>query len=502
MSVSVNAVLLDILVLLLAAKVAAEVAERVKVPAVVGEIVAGILIGPSVLGLVKGNDVVRVLGELGVILLLLQVGLEMDLAELGAVGRASLAVATIGVVTLLTAGTGVAWLFADNGKEALFIGAALTATSVGITARVFGDLRALAMIEARTVIGAAVADDVMGLVVLTVVVRLVSQGSVSVVSVLSIVSVAVAFLAVTSVVGVRFAPGLFAAVARYSRSSGTLVALALAFTLGVSELASAAKLAPIIGAFVAGLSLTRSPAAERIRRELTPVGHLFIPVFFLQIGIDAQVGQFAKPAVLGLAGAMLVVAVAGKLAASAGMRGAPGDRLLVGMGMIPRGEVSLIFATIGLRQHVFGQVVYAALLLVVLATTLLTPPVLRWRLLRLRAARVAASPVVPMPAGGWLGLVPAPGGATVELAAEPPLGEALGVALHAALLCGEHRPGAGLLDWVAALPEGPLTWDRAARARFFELLDGGGPRSWRFLTTTGVLDRALPELAHALARRQ
>ena len=183
---------------------------------------------------------------------------------------------------------------------------------------------------------------------------------------------------------------------------------------------------------------------------------------------------------------MLVVAVAGKLAASSGMRGAPGDRLLVGMGMIPRGEVSLIFATIGLRQHVFGQDIYAALLLVVLATTLLTPPVLRWRLLRLRAARVAASPVVPMPAGGWLGLVPAPGGATVELAAEPPLGEALGVALHAALLCGEHRPGAGLLDWVAALPEGPLTWDRAARASFFELLDGGGPRSWRFLALTGA----------------
>src|SRR5439155_21177507 len=162
---------------------------------------------------VKGNDVVRVLGELGVILLLLQVGLEMDLAELGAVGRASLAVATIGVVTLLTAGTGVAWLFADNGKEALFIGAALTATSVGITARVFGDLRALAMIEARTVIGAAVADDVMGLVVLTVVVRLVSHGSVTVVSVLSILSIEVDFTAVGSLVDVLFARGLFAAVA-------------------------------------------------------------------------------------------------------------------------------------------------------------------------------------------------------------------------------------------------------------------------------------------------
>src|SRR5438046_5478245 len=135
---NVTKVLLDILVVLVAAKGAAELAERIKLPAVVGEIVAGVVVGPSALGLVKGDDVLRVLGELGVILLLLQVGLEMDLAELGAVGRASLAVATIGVVTLLTAGTGVAWLFAEYGKEALFIVAALTATRVGITERVFG----------------------------------------------------------------------------------------------------------------------------------------------------------------------------------------------------------------------------------------------------------------------------------------------------------------------------------------------------------------------------
>src|SRR5205807_282782 len=170
------------------------------------------------------------------ILLLLDVGLEMDIAELGAVGRASLAVATIGVIVPFAGGYGVGALLGMTGKEALFVGAALTATSVGITARVFGDLRALASVEARTVLGAAVADDVLGLVILTVVVRIVTQGSVSVGGVVLLVGTAVAFLALTTAVGVRVAPTLFVLVARHGRSSGTLVAVALAFTLGVSEL--------------------------------------------------------------------------------------------------------------------------------------------------------------------------------------------------------------------------------------------------------------------------
>src|SRR2546423_2254314 len=211
---NVTKVLLDILVVLVAAKGAAELAERIKLPAVVGEIVAGVVVGPSALGLVKGDDVLRVLGELGVILLLLQVGLEMDLAELGAVGRASMSVATCGVIAPFVAGYFVGVANGMTGNEALFVGAALTATSVGITARVFGDLRALATVEARTVLGAAVADDVMGLVILTVVVRLVTEGHVSLLRVASVVGVGVGLLIVTSLVGVRLAPPLFAFVAR------------------------------------------------------------------------------------------------------------------------------------------------------------------------------------------------------------------------------------------------------------------------------------------------
>ncbi|HYX43824.1 MAG TPA: cation:proton antiporter, partial [Acidimicrobiales bacterium] len=206
-------------------------------------------------------------------------------------------------------------------------------------------------------------------------------------------------------------------------------------------------------------------------------------------------GRFADPGVLALAGALLAVALIGKVVSSVAAGG--GDRLLIGLGMIPRGEVGLIFATIGLRQRVFGEDVYAALLLVVLATTLLTPPALRWRLGRLRA-RAHSARVRPPPAEGWL-LV---SDQTVELAAEPPLGDALAVALEAAVACETRSPGPDLLAWLASLPPDRLPWDAAARRRFLALLSEGGPRAWRFLAVTGVLDRSLPELAEALSRRQ
>jgi Kef-type K+ transport system membrane component KefB/glycine cleavage system regulatory protein len=469
------------------------------VPPVLGEIVAGILVGPSVLGLVGADDVLRVLGELGVILLLLQVGLEMDLGELGSVGRASLSVATVGVVVPFAAGIAAGFAFGMSGNEALFVGAALTATSVGITARVFGDLRALASVEARTVLGAAVADDVIGLVILTVVTRIVSEGSVSLASVTWIVVVAVGFLVITTFVGIRVAPPLFATVTRHSRSSGTLVAVALAFTLAIAELADAAKLAPIVGAFVAGLVMARSAPAERIRRELTSVSHLLIPVFFLQIGIDAEIDQFIHAKVLALAGVLLVVAILGKLASIAGMWGATGDRLLVGIGMIPRGEVGLIFATIGLRQGVFGDDVYAALLLVILVTTVATPPALRQRLVQLRKRRQPTmTGATVRPHDGWL----IERDHRVELVSEPSAGLTLEVALEVAVRCATAAPGDTVMAWFGELPAGPLRWTTSARGRFVELLRHGSVRSWRLLTVTGVLARSLPELGAPIESRQ
>jgi Kef-type K+ transport system membrane component KefB/predicted amino acid-binding ACT domain protein len=496
---SVGAVLLDILIVLIAAKVAAEIAERVGFPAVVAEILAGVLIGPSMLDWVGANETLRVLGELGVILLLLQVGMEMNLGELGAVGRASIGVAVVGVVVPMAAGFGVATGFGHDANTSLFLGAALAATSVGITARVFSDLRALATVEARTVLGAAVADDVLGLIILTVVVRVVTAGSVSLLSVAGILGIALGFLVVTTVVGSKAAPPLFQALNRYSRSPGTLVAVALAFALAFGELAEAAKLAPIVGAFVAGLSLSRSNTADRISRELAPVGHLFIPVFFLEIGIDANADQFFRPAVLGIAVALFVVAVAGKLVAAVGATGSPGDKPLIGIGMIPRGEVGLIFATIGLQEGVLGRDLYASLLLVVLATTLVAPPLLRWRLNRIRAERGRrADATSPMPAGGWLRT----DDGVVDLAATPPDRMALNVGLQAALAMADARPGNDLLDWMGGLGNEPLRWDQESTELLFAVLQRGNERTWRFLETSGVLERALPELADAVRRRR
>jgi Kef-type K+ transport system membrane component KefB len=395
----------------------------------------------------------------------------------------------------------VSELFGYDAKTALFLGAALAATSVGITARVFSDLRALATVEARTVLGAAVADDVLGLVILTVVVRIVSEGSVSVLSVLGIFAIALGFLVATTAVGARAAPPLFQFLHRYARSAGTLVALALAFTLAFAELADAAELAPIVGAFVAGLSLSRSSVSDRITRELAPVGHLFIPVFFLQIGIDAKVEAFFDPTVLAIGGALFAVAVVGKIVAAVGATGSPGDKRLIGLGMLPRGEVGLIFATIGLRETILDQEQYAALLLVVLATTLVAPPLLRWRLQQIRAGRAERRhPSTAPPGGRWL----VTRDAEVDLAGSPPEGLALSLALEAAqaISKGGVQPGRAFLDYLGDLGDTPMRWDRDASRRLFEVLRSGDARTWRFLETTGVLERALPELAEAVRRRR
>jgi Kef-type K+ transport system membrane component KefB len=376
----------NLLIIILVARLAAELAERIKIPAVLGEIVAGIIIGPSVLGLIdpiKHLDVanmVLLLGEIGVILLLFQVGLEMDLGEMAKVGKPALLVAIIGVAVPFAAGFGVAASFGEDAKVALFIGAALTATSVGITARVLGDLRALALRESRIVLGAAVADDVLGLVILTVVVKVVTEGSISAGVVLETIGLAAGFLLLTGLLAIYVIPRVFTRIDRIAKSSTTIVSIAFALTLAFSLLANQAKLAFIIGAFMAGLAVGRSPQHERIAEGLNPLGHIFIPVFFASIGINADLEAMFQPSVLALASVLTVVAIIGKLVAGLGIGRSGGDKLLIGIGMMPRGEVGLIFASIGLSKGVLDNELYGALLLMVLVTTLITPPLLRLKI--------------------------------------------------------------------------------------------------------------------------
>lgn len=499
-AIDYGSIFLDLAVILVVAKLAAELFERVRIPAVIGEISAGILIGPSVLGLVGSTDATKILAEVGVIILLATVGMETDLDELRKVGRASMVVAVIGVALPMGSGFLAGGFLGESTNASLFLGAAMAATSVGITARVFGDLRALSSTEARIVLGAAVADDVLGLVILTVVTRVVEQGSVDAAGIASTIGLAAGFLVVSTVAGVLLVPRLFALIGARATSAATVGAAAAAVTFGFSAAASSAQLAPIIGAFVAGTALGRTAHHDRIAREFTALGGVFIPVFFLQIGIDTEVGKFFDPHVLGVAAVLSLIAVGGKVIAGFGAIGTNTDRLLIGLGMVPRGEVGLIFATIGVSVGVFNDDLYAVVLLVVLVTTVIAPPLLRLRLARSEPASPTPddSASTPEPPGGWIQL----DGDTAVLRGNPPSRLALRISLEAAQRAATHTPDTALLDWLHEHRAVPLSWDAASTQQFLDLLVRGNARSWRLLEITGVLERALPSMAEAVDRRR
>ena len=501
----------SLLIIIVVARLAAEIAERINIPPVLGEIMAGIAIGPSVLNWVDPishlavSDMIILLGEIGVILLLLQVGLEMDLAELGRVGRSAFLVAIIGVAVPFAAGFGVASAFGETGKIALFIGATLTATSVGITARVLGDLRALATTEARVVLGAAVADDVLGLVILTVVVKIVTEGSISAGVVLETIGLALGFLLITGLLAIYVIPKALDRLHRVSVSSTTVVGAAFALTIAFALLAHEAKLAFIIGAFMAGLGIGRSSQHSRIADGLGPLGHVFIPVFFASIGINADLAAMVKPEVLALAGALTAVAIIGKLVSAAGVSGSKVDRLMVGIGMIPRGEVGLIFASIGLSRGVLDEDLYGAVLMMVLVTTVITPPLISMRLKKtgigdpteLATADLSSTPVME-PAGGWLHV----SDGLIVLNGSPAPQQTVTLALRAAELAVTAEPSDALIRWFGDNSQVALTWTAADSEQLLDLLRDGTPKSWRFLETTGVLERCLPEVASTIDQRR
>lgn len=499
-TVDFTEILRHLALVLIVAKLAAEAAERIRVPAVLGEIVAGIIIGPSVLGLVDPSDALKILAEIGVVILLANVGMETDLNELRRVGRSALAVAVIGVVVPMGLGIGAGRVLGESGNASVFLGAALAATSVGITARVFGDLRALASTEARIVLGAAVADDVLGLVILTVVTRIVEQGSVDAVGIATTVGLAVAFLLVAVGLGVTVVPRLMGRVGALAVSGTTVGVVGAGITFAFAAAAGASNLAPIIGAFVAGTALGRSPHHERMERDLSSVGSVFIPVFFLQIGIDTDVTKFVQAHVLFVAAVLFVIAVLGKVVAGLGAPRASSDRLLIGLGMVPRGEVGLIFATIGMSVGVFHEDLYAVVLLVVLLSTLVTPPLLRWRLTApvTSASHEAPGAEATAPHGGWVREAEG----RISIAGSPGAGDTLRVALDAARACTDASPGPDLMDWLHGHRADTLSWSRESTAAFMDVVRSGNARSWRLLEITNVLDRALPEVAHSLDTRR
>jgi Kef-type K+ transport system membrane component KefB/predicted amino acid-binding ACT domain protein len=496
-TLNIGRILLDLTIILIVAKVAAEVSDRIHVPAVIGEIVAGILIGPSVLGLVNTGDMLFFLAELGVILLLIQVGLETDIIELKSVGRASILVAIIGVVLPMVLGFGASSMLGESVNTSLFVGAALTATSIGITARVFGDLRALATVEARTVLGAAVVDDVLGLIILTVVTRIVEQGSVGIGTIASTIGLAIGFLAVTSTVGFTIFPQLFARIAKGARSTSTVSVVAIGIALGFSVLAEKAHLAPIIGAFVAGLALRRIATHERVERDVSSLAQIFVPIFFLNIGISTNIRAMADARVIGVALILSAVAIVSKIAAASGAIGSRGDKLTIGFGMLPRGEVGLIFARIGLSVGALSEELYGSVLVVVLVTTLIAPPLLRWRLGTQAEAIEDSTALAMRPLEGWVKTIDG----QIVLNGSPPVRSLVEIGLASASLAIDARPSSQLLDWFALHRNATLSWNDDATIGLLRVLRHGSARSWRFLETIGFIQRALPEVSEAMAAR-
>lgn len=414
--------LLWIGLLLLGAKIAALV-ERIGQPAVLGELLVGVAIGnlpllgipgvEGIVGAVAGNEILHFLAELGVVILLFQIGLESNVASMRQVGRPALFVATIGVVAPMLLGTYVVgpWLLPDltfNGH--LFLGATLTATSVGITGRVFQDLNVLHSREARIVLGAAVIDDVMGLVILAVVSAMVTSGSVDAVGVAWITLKALLFLGWALAMGHVAAPRLSGLFARIHPGTPMKVAVLVSTCLTFAWAASLIGLAPIVGAFAAGLvldevqfrgfvesSLVRDmraaardlgPAAQAriegvvqqhmphsLEELISPVGHMLVPLFFVYTGMQVNLAALFDGGIVLAALGITAIAFAGKIIAGiAAGRGT--NRWMVGWGMAPRGEVGLIFAATGKALGVISDQVFSMLVIVVLLTTLLTPPIL------------------------------------------------------------------------------------------------------------------------------
>ena len=362
--------------LLVATKLLGALAQRFGQPAVLGELVAGVLLGGSVLGLLDPADpVLHALSELGVLVLLFEIGLETDLRALARVGGAATTVALVGVALPCLMGYAAMRGLGLSPLSATVAAASLSATSIGISARVLSDLGQLETPEGQVVLGAAVLDDVVGLVILAVVGAVAAGAGVGVGLVARTTGLAAGFIVGALVLGRLLIPPLFRVIARV-QAPGTLLVLGLALAFATAWLAEGAGSAMIIGAFAAGLVLHDTPQRHEIEHATTTVGHLLVPVFFAGVGASVDVRTLADPRTLAVGSALVATGVAGKFAAGYAPVWFRGRKALIGAAMIPRGEVGLIFAQAGLVSGALTPALFSAVALMVMATTFVAPPVL------------------------------------------------------------------------------------------------------------------------------
>jgi len=384
----VSSILLYLAIFLIAAKIGGLLAAKLRQPPVFGELLMGILIGPSVAGWISqqlgfsplidpttaAGDFISMLADVGIILLLFLAGLSIDVGEFKAAGKPSLLVATTGVIAAFTLGFGVAYICGWSSMQAAFVGAVLVATSVGISVRTLMDINRLHTRVGMTVLGAAVIDDVMGIVVLSILAGL-AFGGVSFLGLAENLGLIAVFFLVAIYVGFKLAPRLMTYVNKLPVEEMALsTALALAFL--VSALAEKVRLAAITGAFVAGLVMSKAPVVGSLKDKISTIGYgLFIPLFFVEMGVRTDLQALGSVGLLALA----IVGVAmfdkivgcglGALLSGFGR----GDSLRVGVGMMPRGEVALVVAAIGVKANIVGPTLFSITVMVVLVTSLVTP---------------------------------------------------------------------------------------------------------------------------------
>jgi Kef-type K+ transport system membrane component KefB len=412
-----SGVLLSLVIVYFASKLGGEVSKAFNFPPVLGELMGGVIVGASVLHLLvfpeagaqasdsllmpilqglsglsseaatevfaSQSEMISLLAELGVIILLFEIGLESDLRELQKVGFQAAIVACVGVVVPFAAGTvGLMTLFQVPAIPAIFAGAALTATSIGITSKVLSELGQLKSREGQIIVGAAVIDDVLGIIVLAVVASLAKTGEVDVMNVVYLIISATAFLLGAILLG-KFFNQAFVAIADKLQTRGKLVIPALSFAFILAFLANAIHLEAILGAFAAGLVLDETDRRRELDQQIIPIADILVPVFFVTVGAKADLGVL-NPAVpanqegLMIAAFLIVVAILGKVVTGWSVFGQPDiNRLAIGVGMIPRGEVGLVFAGIGSASGVLSKPLEAAIITMVILTTFLAPPFLR-----------------------------------------------------------------------------------------------------------------------------
>lgn len=390
MELDITSILGTLVLVLLLAKIMGALAHRFGQPAVLGELIAGVILGVSCFGLIDThNEVLHFLSELGVIILLFEIGLETDIKQLLKVGASSMTVACVGVALPFIFGYWVATFLGYPNLVAIVAGATLTATSVGITARVLSDLNRLGEPESQIILGAAVIDDVIGLVILAVVSRMTEGEQVSALMIGKTTVIAFGFLIVTLLLGVHLI-GPFIEVVSRSGLAGSPTVLAMICVMGLAWAASSFGSALIIGAFAAGLLLRTTPMEREIEQGVAALGQFFVPIFFVFVGASVDV-RVLNPmvaenmATIKIGGLLIVAAIAGKFLCGYSPFWFRGRKHVIGIGMIPRGEVGLIFAQMGLSTGIFDTGLFSAATIMVMVTTFVAPPLLKWTFPALQA---------------------------------------------------------------------------------------------------------------------